>query len=233
MRLWIALGLLVIQLLPFWGVEVKFRANVRMERPFITRDRKVEFRTFVGEVYITEDGRVIYTLPGGDGARIVKILRGAEIEKVVGVGRLEGSGTDEGFEGGGRRFSSVSFGRVYEGIGFGLTLYGGEVGEIFRLEPGADPSKIAVKVEGARKLRVDSSGVLVVEAKDGTVFVFYPPSAYQYFPLDRIRVPVRYRILSKDTYGFKVEGKLVEGLPLVIECFWLFAIREATKNEGK
>ena len=218
MMFWIALGLLLIQIFPLWGVEAKF-----------------SYKTFMGgRVHITEDGRIIYALSGGDGARIEKVLKNAEIEGVVGVGKLLG-GFWYGFKSEEGIFRAVSFGEVYEGISFELTAHGEGVSEAFLIKSGADPSRIVFKVEGAKRLKIDPAmGALIVETQGGVLFVFYPAAAYQYAPPDIvIEVPVRYRIISEDTYGFEVEGELEEGLPLVIWCFGWLAIGETSKNEGK
>lgn len=112
-------------------------------------------------------------------------LEGAEEPKVQGVARMPG--TVSYFRGGDAplRLSAIpTFERVrYEGVysGIDLVFYGNGEGRFeydFVVAPGADPSAVALRLEGAEELRLDAHGSLVARLGDGTV-VQPPPVLYQ------------------------------------------------------
>ena len=113
-------------------------------------------------------------------------------------------------------FEILSLGEIYEGINLKLRAYGGSVEKIFEVNPGADPRSIVIKVEGAKELEIDKeTGELIVSTELGDVR-FTKPVAYQEFYGKRLEVPVKYRLFSKNTYGFEV-GKYDRTRPLVID----------------
>ena len=92
-----------------------------------------------------------------------------------------------------------TFGRVrYESVypGVDLAWYGTNGGRLeydFLLEPGADPSKIALRVEGAQRLSLARDGALRIRTAAGTL-TQRPPLAYQTIAGKRVEVKSRYRL---------------------------------------
>jgi Beta-propeller repeat len=90
---------------------------------------------------------------------------------------------------------------VYPGIDL---VYHGNQGQVeydFEVSPGADPRAIALVMEGARKLRLDSNGDLLVNV-DGGALRFHKPVAYQQQGSARQIVPSRYVIKRKNRVQF-------------------------------
>jgi Beta-propeller repeat/Abnormal spindle-like microcephaly-assoc'd, ASPM-SPD-2-Hydin len=75
-------------------------------------------------------------------------------------------------------FARVKYHDVYPGVDL---LYYGNQGQLesdYVVAPGADPSQIGMRIEGAGKLRLNSEGDLVVSTKAGDV-VLHRPRVYQ------------------------------------------------------
>ncbi|NUQ00248.1 MAG: SBBP repeat-containing protein [Armatimonadetes bacterium] len=90
-------------------------------------------------------------------------------------------------------YEEVTYPAVYPGID--LVYYGrqGQLEYDFRVAPKADPQRIALRFEGARKLRVDERGDLVITAAGGAV-TFRRPVAYQQIAGGRRAVPTEYQV---------------------------------------
>ena len=100
-------------------------------------------------------------------------------------------------------FSRVEAEGVYPGIDL---VYHGNQGQLeydFELAPRANPAKIRFGLEGARRLRVDSQGDLLVEV-DGGELRFRRPVAYQKTDGAKQFVPVRYALEGKDRVEFRL-----------------------------
>jgi hypothetical protein len=113
-------------------------------------------------------------------------------------------------------FGRVTYTGVYPGID--LTYYGsGQRLEFdFDLAPGADPHSIRLRFDGARSLRLDKDGSLVIAAAHGQVS-FQKPAFYQ--PSGKHgRQPVEgaFRIVSRRTVAFTL-GRYDRTKPLVID----------------
>ena len=104
---------------------------------------------------------------------------------------------------------------VYAGIDL---VYHGNQQQLeydFVIAPGADPRAIRLAVDGARKMRTDSAGDLIVEAAGGELRL-HKPVIYQ--KAEGIEQPVDggYVLEGKHEVAFHV-GKYNPGLPLVID----------------
>lgn len=103
-------------------------------------------------------------------------------------------------------FQCLRYTSVYPGTD--LVYYGnnGNLEFDFRLFPGAAPSQIQMRFEGARSLRIDGKGDLIVTANDGHIS-FQKPVIYQLAEGGK-RDPIEgdFKILEKDTVGFVVDG---------------------------
>ena len=113
-----------------------------------------------------------------------------------------------------------SYGRVkYSGIypGVDVEFYGNQrhLEYDFTVAPGADPKSIALKIEGAQKLGVDSHGDLILHTTDGDA-KFQKPVVYQMVGAERREVTGNYTLASGNRVTFAV-AKYDQSLPLVID----------------
>ena len=100
-------------------------------------------------------------------------------------------------------FEKVRYASVYEGID---AVYYGRQGSLeydFVVAPGADPSRVRLRFEGARGLRVDESGDLVISAEGGDVRQ-QRPVAYQEFGGARKEVEARYALDARGRVRFEL-----------------------------
>ena len=90
-------------------------------------------------------------------------------------------------------YARVAFDGVYPGID--LVYYGSQrkLEYDFVVAPGADPGRIRLEFEGARKLSVNSSGDLVIDGPEGEIRQ-HAPVIYQEIGGTRKRVEGRYEI---------------------------------------
>src|SRR5207237_7942977 len=93
-----------------------------------------------------------------------------------------------------------SYARVkYEGVypGIDLVFYGnqGKLEYDFLVAPGADPEAIQLKIAGARKLRLNSSGNVVLSAATGEVEL-QKPLVYQMLDGKRRLIEGRYVVAA-------------------------------------
>jgi hypothetical protein len=113
-----------------------------------------------------------------------------------------------------------SYGRVkYSGIysGVDVEFYGNQrhLEYDFTVAPGADPKSIALKIEGAQKLGIDSHGDLILHTTDGDA-KFQKPVVYQMLGAERREVAANYVLASHNRVTFAV-AKYDQSLPLVID----------------
>jgi hypothetical protein len=73
----------------------------------------------------------------------------------------------------------------------------------FIVAPGVDPSDIRLRVDGAKRLRLDASGNLIAETAAGNV-VQYAPKLYQEGSAGRIPVVGRYVLRGRREVGFEI-----------------------------
>ncbi|MGA8144868.1 MAG: SBBP repeat-containing protein [Candidatus Acidiferrales bacterium] len=113
-----------------------------------------------------------------------------------------------------------SYGRVkYSGIypGVDLIFYGNQrhLEYDFVVAPGADPKAVTLKVDGARKLAINSQGDLVLSIPDGKV-EFKKPVIYQMSGGERREIAGNYALGSGNRVSFAV-SEYDRTLPLVID----------------
>ncbi len=118
-------------------------------------------------------------------------------------------------------FGRVEYAAVYRGID--LAYYGnqGRLEYDFILAPGADPHAIRLAVDGARNIRVDERGDLVLETAAGAVS-FQKPAAYQEIAGTRRTVESHYVLVAGDEVRFAV-GAYDSNEPLVIDPSLVFS----------
>jgi len=174
-------------------------------------------KTFGGTVFVTKDGKLVYSLPKFETKEKVKGwvikegLVGASISNVKGeeeavtkVSYFKGKDPSK-WRRGISTYNLVSLGEVYKGIGLKLKAYGKNVERLFYVKAGANPESIKIKIEGAKSLKINEAGELEVETGLGVV-KFTKPVAYQEINGKRVKVAVAYTLLSNPqcVYGFKV-----------------------------
>jgi hypothetical protein len=193
-------------------------------------DERVSFfaRTFGGTVFLTATGEIVYSLPMADhgpGSTMAGCALQQDVEhhdglalreELVGgkIGELHGEGqtastisyftgsNPEHWRRGVPSYNSISFGEVYDGIGFAMRAHGNNVEKLFYIEPGATVGDIRLRVSGTGGLRVNDEGELEVETQLGLV-TFTKPVAYQDDRGIFESVDVAYAV-SGDEYGFTV-----------------------------
>jgi hypothetical protein len=99
-------------------------------------------------------------------------------------------------------FEGISLGEVWPRISLDLKAHGNNVEKIFTVLPGGDPSRIRMRLAGARRLRLDDAGGLVVATGPGEV-TFTPPVAFQERDGVRHSVKATYALHRRE-YGFRL-----------------------------
>jgi hypothetical protein len=112
-------------------------------------------------------------------------------------------------------YARVKFDAVYPGID--LVYYGnqGRLESDYVLSPGANPKRIALRVEGADRVRLNSDGDAILSTALGDVSL-HQPRAYQESEAGRVEVAANYTSLASGTLGIHV-GKYDATLPLIID----------------
>lgn len=195
--------------------------------PFVAnegqRDERVAFeaRTFGGTAFVTRDGEVVHALPaGGEDGRLVAVREVFVGARSWPVGRHPSSVCVHGFRGGasvGSRlpaYDAVDVGEIAAGVALELRAHPSNIEKLFTVAPGADPSRIRVRVDGARSLAVNGGGELEIETVSGTI-ALSAPIAYQANGGGREYVDAAYAVDGR-AYGFTV-GSYDHARPLVID----------------
>jgi hypothetical protein len=119
-----------------------------------------------------------------------------------------------------RAFGRVRYREVYPGVDLVFYGRGGELEYDFVVAPGADPSIICVKYDGARSVKVDGQGDLALTTAAGQVRLSRP-SSYQPGGA-RGPIPGRFRLRHGNGVGFDV-GAYDRSLPLVVDPALLYS----------
>jgi len=141
------------------------------------KDESVRYyaKTFGGTVFITKDGKLVYSLPKFGTKEKVKgwvikeslvkasisNVKGEE-EAVTKVSYFKGKDPSKC----GRNISTynlINLGEVYKGIELKLKAYGKNVEKLFYIKAGANPESIKTKNEGAKSLKINEAGELEVK----------------------------------------------------------------------
>jgi len=112
-------------------------------------------------------------------------------------------------------YAKVRYHNVFRGVD--LVYYGrqGQLEHDFVVAPGSETSPIRIGFEGAREMRVDGKGDLVLAVGEGEVR-FHQPEAYQWERGIRHQVAVRYEVQGAREIGFKV-GNYDRSQSLIID----------------
>src|SRR5438876_55654 len=210
------------------GVSIPFIANAGQSDPAVA----YYARTFAGTVFVTRDGRIVYSLPDvkppASGGLPSAGSGGWSLTETLVGGRASPSGSERASTGisyfigndasrwrtGLKTFEGVSLGEVWPGIRLDLRAHGKNVEKLLTVAPGGDPSRIRIRVDGGRSLRVNAEGALVVRSGLGEV-TFTPPLAFQERRGVRQPVLVTYRLRGRE-YSFRL-GDHDPELPVLID----------------
>lgn len=118
-------------------------------------------------------------------------------------------------------YARVKYRGVYPGVD--LVYYGhqGQLESDYVLAPGADPSQIGLQINGARAVKLDSQGGLVLSTAAGDV-VLHKPVAYQETPNGRQEVATNYVQRGPHLVGFHV-APYDSHQPLIIDPVMVYS----------
>ncbi|UCE23351.1 MAG: SBBP repeat-containing protein [Candidatus Zixiibacteriota bacterium] len=113
-------------------------------------------------------------------------------------------------------YEAIVYRDVYPGID--LKYYGNDrqLEYDFIVSPGADPSRIQIRYDGAERVSVNGDGQLEVTTAWGTVTEMRP-YIYQRDGGGYIVLAGRYRLLSDNSFGFELNDNYDPNLPLIID----------------
>ncbi len=109
----------------------------------------------------------------------------------------------------------VSLGEVWSGVEVRLKATQKTVEKLFYVQPGADPSKIVVQVDGAKGLKLSKDGEIIIKTGLGELKLS-KPVAWQEKDGKKLPVEVSYKLIGKNRYSFEV-AKADPSLPIVID----------------
>lgn len=185
--------------------------------PFIENagqtDSKVAFyvSTAAGTTFVTKDGAIVYSLPGGGGRQpawtLSESFQGGKPRPHRGERAITRVSDFHGndprcWRSGLPTYRSVELGEVWRGIGVSVRASGPAIEKVFTVAPGASADSIRMQLDGARRLRISALGRLIADTGFGNV-AFSAPVAYQEKGQRRVAVVVSYR-LDRAGYGFRL-----------------------------
>jgi hypothetical protein len=112
-------------------------------------------------------------------------------------------------------YSGVKYAGLYPGIDLRYVGTEGHLKGTYTLTPGADPSSIQWRYEGARGVTVDGAGDLQIVTADG-VLTEQAPTAWQDLAGKQVPVDARYTVAPDGNIGF-VLGRYDSARPLTID----------------
>ncbi|MBN1515531.1 SBBP repeat-containing protein [Candidatus Sumerlaeota bacterium] len=113
-------------------------------------------------------------------------------------------------------YRQLRYSGLYPGVDVVVKTDNNGVKLDYHLNPGADWKQIQVRCEGARQVKIDSHGQIVVETPTGDL-TDSKPYIYQEVNGERRKVEAEYRLIDNKTYGFQITGEYDSQLPLVID----------------
>lgn len=206
------------------GLSIPFVANEGQTDP------RVAFtaRTFAGTVFVTKEGRIVYSLPPGRAERGLSNGGGWTLTETFVAGNPQPRGGNPAVTRVGSfvgadpaswrsslpTYEVVRMGEVWDDVAVSLRAYGDNVEKLFTVAAGASERRIRVKLSGALGLKAGEDGSLIATTDLGEV-AFRAPFAYQERGGRRFSVPVAYTIRGSE-YGFRL-GAHDRNLPVVID----------------
>ena len=114
-----------------------------------------------------------------------------------------------------RQYSRVNFSQVYPGIDMVYRFDKGNVEYDFIVAPGANPGRILMGFKGAKGMRLDPKGNLVLNVEGGEL-TYKAPKLYQTLGTKRVSVKGRFVLASNNNVRFEV-GNYIKSKELVID----------------
>ncbi len=191
--------------------------------------KEVKFyaKTFIGTVFVTEYGQIVYVINSND----KKIILNEELSSIKpeNITAQDKSDTMVGYFSGSDSsshltdivtYNTLSLGEIYKGIELKLRAHGNNVEKLFYVSPYANPKSIKIALNNAESIKIDKNGALMVKTPNGYLS-FTKPVAYQEKNGKKVYVPVKYKIVKdlKDEskfYSFNL-GSYDRSKPLVID----------------
>src|SRR5579859_2319828 len=112
-------------------------------------------------------------------------------------------------------FASLTYRGIFPGIDLVYSASGNRLKSDFIVAPGADPSVIRMRYDGAHKPRLEADGVLVLDGVSGALRE-NAPSIFQDVEGQRVPVEGSFRLLPDGSVGFRL-GTFDRTLPVVID----------------
>jgi uncharacterized repeat protein (TIGR02543 family) len=177
---------------------------------------------YFGTTWITKDGQLVHTAVKGKESWVIsERWMGGKVQAITPEEELP---TKVSFFVGNDpskhktnlpTYRYVSLGEVWSGIEVKLKATQKTVEKLFYVQPGADPSKIVVEVDGAKGLKLSKDGEIIIQTGLGELKLS-KPVAWQEKDGKRLPVEVSYKLIGKNRYSFEV-AKADPSLPIVID----------------
>jgi hypothetical protein len=103
----------------------------------------------------------------------------------------------------GGRFSQVRYEQVYQGIDLVFHPQNDQLEHDFSVAPGVDPKQIALRVKGAKSLKLDADGSLAIRTAKSEIRQS-KPVAYQEIDGKRVEVAASYRVTGGNEIEFEL-----------------------------
>ncbi|NAZ23754.1 MAG: hypothetical protein GU346_04765 [Thermocrinis sp.] len=177
---------------------------------------------YFGTTWITKDGQLVHTAVKGKESWViserwvdgkVQTVKGEE-ELPTKVSYFIGNDPSK-HRSNLPTYRYVSLGEVWSGVEVKLKATQKTVEKLFYVNPGADPSKIVVEVDGAKGLKLSKDGEIIIKTGLGDLKLS-KPIAWQEKDGKKLPVEVSYKLLGKNRYSFEV-AKADPSLPIVID----------------
>ena len=208
-------------------------------------------KTLGGTLFVTKEGELVYSLPklnkaegkeqrqGTTGGIAIKEkLINAKIKAIKGekpsetkVSYFTGNDHDQ-WKNSISTYDLISFGEVYDGIELKLKAYGKNVEKLFYVNPNAEPSSIAIQIEGAKRLKIDEKTKELIAVTELGEVRFTKPIAY-YLEEPEKRIGVSYKVQA-NIYTFALtdydKNKTIVIDPLLASTYLGGSANEYTNN---
>ena len=113
-------------------------------------------------------------------------------------------------------YSAIIYEEIYSGIDLKYYGNGKQMEYDFIVSPGADPSQIAIRYDGAKSISVNDNGELVVKTIWSEV-IEQRPIVYQIQDSAKEPIEGEYLIINNNSFGFSLGDNYNPALPLVID----------------
>lgn len=216
-----------------------------MRLPFVENrgqiDESVAYyaKTLSGTVFVTRSGEIVYALPSKEEdspktqVLTERLMSGKTVLAPVDTATTKVShfvGNDKSkWQSNLTTHGAVSLGEAWKGIEVELRAHGKNVEKFFTVKPGAKAETIQMQLEGAKALRVATTGELEMATDSGTLR-FSPPVAWQEENGQKHPVEVTY-VPQGNQYSFKL-GQYDNTKPVIIDPLLQSTYLGGSGNDG-